>query len=510
MLPHPDCRWYIIDSHRPYRLENVVEADDKVFVLHDGEANRDLEELRDQVDILAAEESDDDESDEEEEPPPPSKRSRLSIDQYEALTPEARAYQRSTLRRLARRYYSASWHGTASSLIVYTLVQALNRTCNELLWLSILGLTDQFVHERVEYERYTEQAQLLQDEVAGLNQDGLDEQVEVKDADSGLMVPVRQHLSSRMKLDAVQELRVTLMRQWSLYEALYHSSYIATRLGLYKQDGRQKLDLWLARMGVPLEECKQEFAYMRKEFKDELFDNMEKFGPEFGLYHLTYPSFRRVTQYTTQLAAADLVTCVTATLEDALHSADEPADEFDRGGAAFAAARDTLCNGGAKECILRESLDRAKEVTRLLVAQGHAIITQRMYDNLGDFYQVVLQPGGESSRFLHQQTLTKLALFVADALCEGNVRQNRDAKPLVLAVPDSAKGTHLVVAVLGSSRYWKGSGRNAFGNAFHLAATSEKAHIAHDGFESSVCKIASGDLKNFLEGVVLRYNAAVS
>jgi hypothetical protein len=29
-LPHPDCRWYILDSHRPYNLNNVVEDDGKV------------------------------------------------------------------------------------------------------------------------------------------------------------------------------------------------------------------------------------------------------------------------------------------------------------------------------------------------------------------------------------------------------------------------------------------------------------------------------------------------
>ena len=45
---------------------------------------------------------------------------------------------------------------------------------------------------------------------------------------------VRQHLSTSMRLDSVQELRVSLLRHWSLYEALYHSSYIASRLGLYQ------------------------------------------------------------------------------------------------------------------------------------------------------------------------------------------------------------------------------------------------------------------------------------
>jgi hypothetical protein len=32
-------------------------------------------------------------------------------------------------------------------------MQALNKSSNELLWLTIVGHTDQLVHERVEFER---------------------------------------------------------------------------------------------------------------------------------------------------------------------------------------------------------------------------------------------------------------------------------------------------------------------------------------------------------------------
>jgi hypothetical protein len=34
-------------------------------------------------------------------------------------------------------------------------------------------------------------------------------------------------------------------------------------------------------MGLPLDECKQEYAYMRKTFKDMLFDKMTQYGSEF-------------------------------------------------------------------------------------------------------------------------------------------------------------------------------------------------------------------------------------
>ena len=43
-----------------------------------------------------------------------------------------------------------------------------------------MGLSDQLVHERVEFERYTLEAQLLQTEGAALNENGVDEQTQVR------------------------------------------------------------------------------------------------------------------------------------------------------------------------------------------------------------------------------------------------------------------------------------------------------------------------------------------
>ena len=67
-------------------------------------------------------------------------------------------------------------------MLMYQLVTDLNRTSNPMLWLACVGLTDQLVHERVEYERYVKSAQLLQEEVAALNQEGDLETTEVYDA----------------------------------------------------------------------------------------------------------------------------------------------------------------------------------------------------------------------------------------------------------------------------------------------------------------------------------------
>jgi hypothetical protein len=261
--------------------------------------------------------SDGEDGSDEEDYEPPAQRRRVSQSEYGSMSPDSQRERRKWLKRLTRRYYASSWHGTSASLLCYSLVQSLNKAANELLWLAIVGLTDQLVHERIEYEKYVGEAQALQAEVTrrpthspthtpthtprrartsrttllasavgagasfdvvvhaaarrrragrrcwcsslvcacvqvgALNQDGGDETREVAGEEGGQSVSVRQHIASRLRIDSVQELRLSLMRHWTVYEALRHSPYIASRLGLYQQAGRDKLDVWLARMGIP-------------------------------------------------------------------------------------------------------------------------------------------------------------------------------------------------------------------------------------------------------------------
>lgn len=508
-LPHPNCHWYVMDSHRPYALENLSHYEESVVVIHDGEPNEDLDDIMEQMDIVlegSAEDSDD--SDDDETAGQTAQRRRITMAEYGSLSPDSQRERRKFVKKFVRRYYAESWHGTACSLLCYSLVQNLNKASNELLWLAIIGLTDQFVHERIEYERYVSEAQALQAEVGALNQDRGDDTREVVMED-GCSTNIKQHISTRLRIDSVQELRLSLMRHWTVYEALQHSPYIASRLGLYQQSGRERLDIWLARMGIPLEECKQEYAYMRKQFKAPLFEKMLQYGNEFGLCHLTYPSFRCITSYgSSQLAAADLVSIVAAVLENY-----DTIDVNAFAGGAFAAARSTLIYATRdgvermlRDRLMREAMKRAKEMLRATVSVGHEVLVGHEYINFGDFHSVKLKAGSDTSRFTHPLVLTKLALFISDALREGIASlRNAPSKPLLISAPTGTKTPTLIVAaVMGSARSWHSGGRHGFGHAFARAAELTSAHIAHDGFDSAVCRVAAADYERFHEHLVLQ------
>ena len=56
---------------------------------------------------------------------------------------------------------------------------------------------------------------------------------------------------------------------------------------------------------------------------------------------------------------------------------------------------------------------------------------------------------------------------------------------------------------MSSARCWRAGGKNGFGHAFVRAAERTNAHMAHDGFDSAVCKVAAADHERFHEHVVL-------
>jgi cell division control protein 45 len=116
---------------------------------------------------------------------------------------------------------------------VYLLATVLERADNDLLWLAILALTHQYVAAHIDREEYELQEGMLKDEVARLN-------------------PIESNAGpnpDNRSISSSQELRFVLFRHWNLYDAMLHSGYVASRMGVWKEKGRRRLQQLLAKMG---------------------------------------------------------------------------------------------------------------------------------------------------------------------------------------------------------------------------------------------------------------------
>ena len=75
---------------------------------------------------------------------------------------------------------------------------------------------------------------------------------------------------------------------------MYHSRYIACRLGIWTEGGRKKLQVFLAKIGLPMQEAKQTWTHLSGPIKDSLRDKIREYAPSYGLEDIAFASFTRV------------------------------------------------------------------------------------------------------------------------------------------------------------------------------------------------------------------------
>ncbi len=94
-----------------------------------------------------------------------------------------------------------------------------------------------------------------------------------------------------------------------------HSNYIASKLEVWSSRGKAKLEEFLAKMGVGLQQCKQKFPFMSSQIRARLRKQLTKYMEEYGLEDIFYGSFQRFLGFNTPISAADMVYSITALLE---------------------------------------------------------------------------------------------------------------------------------------------------------------------------------------------------
>ncbi|XP_020187916.1 cell division control protein 45 homolog [Aegilops tauschii subsp. strangulata] len=480
---------FVVDSHRPVNLRNLAAGNDRVIVLFTADDERaadlsydfDASSLADASDLTAEGDADDDHlrASEEEESDTSDydsgaeggrRKRRWASDDAEADGDDpVRLFG-----RLRREYYRlGTFHGKPSGCLMYDLAHALRRNTNELLWLACVSLTDQFVHERITNERYQDAGMELEQHINGsgnLDPSGVGSVVTLKDG-----TRIRAPETSRIAYE--DEPRLMLLREWTLFDSMVCSSYVATRLKTWSDNGLKKLKLLLARMGFPLADCQKGFQYMSMEVKRKMRDEFDRFLPEYGLTEFYYRSFLRVHGYKSKVCAADVVYGVTALLE--CMSAESNDSKECSAAEQFWVAYSALSPSNVDQ--LQKGMQSAIEIQRAILRQGSSAITKSGFiRSAKKFRWVKLDDPVDTSKLCHPQALTKFCFFLMDALKERGAR----TKPLVCACLGREPEKVLVVGVWGKPRLGAVQG-NSFGNAFRSAAGEIGADYFHDMFESS-------------------------
>lgn len=541
---------HVIDSSRPHNLSSLYGAGSaERIIVWDDDTVANLEEVRaawyaiEYEPLPDSDESDESEdepvmdSDEDDEERPrkrrrldddlsPSKPKRMTHDQYDEHAA-----------RVEKHYSSGTFYGQAASSTIYVLATLLERVDNDLLWLTILGLTYQYLTNRISRDTYDIYHQIYYDEVARLN----------PPTASGASTSTHPDDSS---IKPSEELRFALFRHWNLYDAMYHSPYVASKLGIWKERGRKRLHGLLAKMGFSLAQCQQSYSHMDTDLKRELRQKMEDIAPEYGLLELSYPSFVRSFGYKFQpLCAADVVDGVSALLEAAGGlRVDIEVEGARNGGEWFGTGRQWVmrrddnkenvpirsnghggpkpngANGDAEEWqedewwknnfwvafdalgkdtdLLHSSLQLSMTVQRAVVRQGSSLIEKAEIKRMRTFQLAMLKEGPDLPMFVHPGNLARLALWLVEATRDkidpiAIERSRKRALPLVLACLNEKTGKYLVVGVIAAPEMGD-IRKNQFGLAFMEAQNRSNARTRHSAFDTSVVEVDKEDLQPFL------------
>ena len=198
------------------------------------------------------------------------------------LTPRELHEQR---RNRLRAYYSGgSFYGSPVAWVAYRLATQKRWNDNgDLLWLACVGLTDAYLHARIDVAGYASLSvdlktccqRIFPNEMV----DRIDKTIYAESLagnEQGIQTQVT--LSDNGKILAETDYRFFLLRHSSLFDSMVYSNYVASRLQVWSPPGKQRLQEMLAKMGFALDECRQPFAFMNPQLKRKLRDKMGEYA----------------------------------------------------------------------------------------------------------------------------------------------------------------------------------------------------------------------------------------
>lgn len=422
--------------------------------------------------------------------------------------PSARALRRRLLRMrkeneaILHKYYKVgSSFSEPLSSMMYSLASELGREDNDLLWLTIVGVSSMELYGRSSAGvaapvrkndasrptgwlglRGARIRQLLRDEVRRLNPPEMTNgRVAVENTG---VIPTTARNPEDTGIRLSPEPRFLLIRHWSLYDSMLHSPYLFSRLKTWSETGIKRLHKLLAKMGVSLAQCKQSYTHMDMMLKRELRAKLLKYGSLYNLDEMV-PSvetdgkdrggakdgwgFVRSWGWRATLSAQDVGVVIGALLEvgkhahhaDAAQTSSQAVRDVDEE-AEFAAQGDEWIGRfweayDALEDIdsLKAGLPTAQFLHRAIYRTGTSLINKKQIKHLRAFRMCVVKDGPDVSLFTHPAALTKLSLWIGEALSEqerdnhGKLSQGGRGTPLVVASLNEKRGVYVVVGTGG-------------------------------------------------------------
>lgn len=206
-------------------------------------------------------------------------------------------------------YSNTVWIGLPISSVLLDHCDTKGCMNNDLLWYAITGVTDLYLSTFMSEKLYGKQLQNLKNAQERLNPNAVQKSKAEASSNSSVI------LNSDGVISYEQDLKFALLRHWSVYNSMMNSDFVASRLGTWREKGRRELELLLAKIAFPLNQCKSDYSTMDLEYRELFTIQLDKFAKEFGIENFAFSSFIREYGYLLKISAADCVHSLRTILE---------------------------------------------------------------------------------------------------------------------------------------------------------------------------------------------------
>ncbi|KAM9476333.1 cell division control protein 45 homolog isoform 2-T2 [Clarias gariepinus] len=480
LQPEEDSVFFICDTHRPVDVVNVYnDTQIKLLIKDEDLGVPSFDDIfRDDEDENSDGQDSGNESDGGSEPS--GKRRRFDEGALERRIERQRERREWEARRrdILFDYEQYEYHGTSAAMFMFDLAWVMTKDTKDMLWWSILGLTDQWVHEKITHIKYVTDIATLQRHVSRHNHRNEDEENSVS--------------IDCMRITFEYDLRLALYQHWSLYESICNSCYTSCSFKLWSINGQKKLQEFLADMGLPLKQVRQKFNSMDMSIKENLREVIEESANKFGMKDIRIQTFGVHFGFKNRFLASDVVHAAAALLENV--EKDETATDN------FIKALDCLSRSNIER--LHLGIDLAKKKLKAIQQTVASCICTNLILSQGPFlYCHLLEGTPDVKLFSKPLALTLLCKFLLKSFVCSTRNKRCKLLPLIMAAPmDVEKGTVIVLGIPPESE--TSSKKNFFGRAFEKAAESTSSRTLHDHFDTSVIELKMEDKGKFLDALI--------
>ncbi|XP_060051101.1 cell division control protein 45 homolog isoform X1 [Erinaceus europaeus] len=477
LQPDEDAIFFVCDSHRPVNVVNVYnDTQIKLLIKQDDDL-----EVPAYDDIFRDEEEDEELSGTETEDgsEPSEKRTRLE-DEIVEKTMKRRQRREWEARRkdILFDYEQYEYHGTSSAMVVFDLAWMMSKDLNDMLWWAIVGLTDQWVQDKITQMKYVTDVGVLQRHVSRHNHRNEDEE-------NALSVDCT-------RISFEYDLRLALYQHWSLHDSLCNTCYTAARFKLWSVHGQKRLQEFLADMGLPLKQVKQKFHSMDISLKENLREMIEESANKFGMKDMRVQTFSIHFGFKHKFLASDVVFATMSLMESP--------EKDDSGMDNFIQALDSLSRSNLDK--LYHGLELAKKQLRATQQTIASCLCTNLIISQGPFLYCSLMEGTpDVMLFSKPASLSLLSRHLLKSFVCSTKNRRCKMLPLVMAAPLSVEqGTVTVVGIPPETD--SSDRKNFFGRAFEKAAEGTNSRTLHNHFDLSVIELKAEDRSKFLDALV--------